>query len=105
MVGRYEVQIQKATRHFKAQVSEGVQNKKQIKVQRMRLWPLNKEFHIEITYPSGYAFPSLSVRKNDGAIIMDVALWEKPLMYYMEELHKRYPQSEFLEKLFKQTGR
>lgn len=67
----------------------------------MKLWELNTEFDIEILYPYTFNFPMLSIKEKDGKLLLSCSLWDKSLKEYMRDLYERYPNSEFLEKLFK----
>lgn len=70
----------------------------------IKLWELNKEFEIEINYPYTHNFPGLKITSHIDGLILSTPLWDKSLKEYMAQLLKKYPESDFLNKLFKQTG-
>lgn len=68
----------------------------------MKLWPLNTEFDIEISYPYTFNFPFIRASK-DGKIIIMESLRDSSVMDIINRLLKEFPDSEFLNKLIKQT--
>jgi hypothetical protein len=70
----------------------------------MKLWSLNKEFNIEIYYPYTFNFPTLRIEDKKGNLLMSASLWDKSLKEQMESLKEKFPDSEFLNRLFKQQG-